>query len=129
MRRWMAVASLLVVAACGGSNVTGVGPADAAVQSRDRPKNRVSSDGPGGVALRRHRAVSAYEERGYAPVLPGVARGAGHDARACADALVDGARRGSGAVALGRGALGARPVLVRTPRAGGFSGQRGDAVP
>ena len=47
VRRWIAVASLLVVAACGGSNVTGFGPADVAVQSSDLPKNMVKCDGSG----------------------------------------------------------------------------------
>jgi len=47
VRRWVAIASLLIVAACGGSNVTGVGPADVAVQSGDLPKNMVKCDGSG----------------------------------------------------------------------------------
>ena len=49
VRRWIAIASLLVVAACGGSNVTGVGPADVAVQSSDLPKNMVKCDGSGDI--------------------------------------------------------------------------------
>jgi hypothetical protein len=50
MRRWIAIASLLVVAACGGSNATGsVGPADVAVQSSDLPKNMVKCDGSGDI--------------------------------------------------------------------------------
>src|SRR5216684_2388535 len=49
MRRWIAIASLLVVVACGGSNVTGVGPADVAVQSSDLPKNMVKCDGSGDI--------------------------------------------------------------------------------
>ena len=49
MRRWIAIASLLVVAACAGSNVTGFGPADVAVQSSDLPKNLVKCDGSGDI--------------------------------------------------------------------------------
>jgi hypothetical protein len=49
MRRWIAIASLLIVAACGGSNGAGVGPADVAVQSSDLPKNMVKCDGSGDI--------------------------------------------------------------------------------
>jgi len=45
--RWIAIASLLMVAACSSPNATGVGPADVAVQSSDLPKNLVKCDGSG----------------------------------------------------------------------------------
>lgn len=49
VRQWLAIASLLVFAACAGSNVTGVGPADVAVQTGDLPKNLVKCDGSGDI--------------------------------------------------------------------------------
>jgi hypothetical protein len=49
VRRWLTIASLFVVVACGGSNVTGVGPADVAAQSSDLPKNMVKCDGSGDI--------------------------------------------------------------------------------
>jgi hypothetical protein len=49
VRSWLAIASLFVVVACGGSNVTGVGPADVAAQSSDLPKNMVKCDGSGDI--------------------------------------------------------------------------------
>jgi hypothetical protein len=49
VRGWIAIASLLLVVACAGSNATGVGPADVAVQSSDLPKNMVKCDGSGDI--------------------------------------------------------------------------------
>lgn len=40
---------MFVVVACGGSNVTGVGPADVAAQSSDLPKNMIKCDGSGDI--------------------------------------------------------------------------------
>ena len=49
MRRWLALLTILMVAACGSSSSTGVGPADVAVQSVDLPKGLVRCDGSGDI--------------------------------------------------------------------------------
>jgi len=50
MRKWIAIATFLVITACGGSILTGgVGPADVAVQASDLPKNLVKCDGSGDI--------------------------------------------------------------------------------
>ena len=49
MRTWIAIASLLLVAACSSPNAAGVGPADVAVQSSDLPKSMVKCDASGDI--------------------------------------------------------------------------------
>jgi hypothetical protein len=49
MHRWVAVLAILIVAACGSSGSSGVGPADVAVQSADLPKGLQRCDGSGDI--------------------------------------------------------------------------------